>query len=85
MAKKLSNPEPMGPVLAENLVRLGYADVVVRSAEIARMVSEATGRSMSRQRVSALLNAVRVEPSTIELIAKGLGVDPSELTKRSKR
>ncbi len=73
---------PVGPLLVRNLHRLGYADIVVRSAEIARLVSEKTGKSISRQRVAQLMNAVRVEPETIELLAKGLGVKASELTKK---
>jgi hypothetical protein len=72
---------PVGPRLVKNLFKLGYADIVVRSAEIARIVSERTGRKLTRQRVSALMNAVRVEPETIELLAKGLGVKPADLLK----
>ena len=75
--------DPMGPILAENLIRLGFADVVVRTTEVARRVSEKTGRSMSRQRVASLLNAVRIEPATIELLERGLGIKPGELTKRT--
>lgn len=71
--------KPIGPLLVKNLFRLGYADIVVRSAEVSRLVSERTGKSITRQRVSALMNAVRVEPETIELLAKGLGVKPAEL------
>jgi hypothetical protein len=72
---------PVGPRLVKNLFKLGYADIVVRSAEIARIVSERTGRKLTRQRISALMNAVRVEPETIELLAKGLGVKPADLLK----
>ncbi len=40
MAKKVEVAEPIGPVLAENLYRLGYGDIVIRNAEIARLVAE---------------------------------------------
>lgn len=73
--------KPVGPRLVKNLFELGYADIVVRSAEIARIVSERTGKKLTRQRISALMNAVRVEPETIELLAKGLGVKPADLLK----
>lgn len=76
-----SEGKPMGPLLARNLFRLGKADIVVRSAEIARNVTEATGVPMSRQRISALMNAVHIESETIEMIAKSLKVKPSELLK----
>lgn len=76
---------PDGSVLAENLIRLGYAETVVRTTEIARLVTEKTGKSMSRQRIASLLNAITIRPETIEQLAKGLGVDPKELTKRSKK
>ena len=74
-------PAPDGVILAENLARLGYAEVVVRMTEVARLVTENSGRTMSRQRVSQLLNAVRIQPGTIEVIARGLGVEPAELTR----
>ena len=84
MAKKRAETvEPIGPLLANNLYRLGYGDIVIRSAEIARLITERTGQNFSRQRVSQLLNAVRVEPETIELVAKAIGVKAGELTKRS--
>jgi hypothetical protein len=83
-SKSPSDQEPIGPILAENLIRLGYAETVIKTTEIARLVSETTGQSMSRQRIANLLNAVRVNPETIELIAKGLNVDPKELMRRHK-
>lgn len=76
--------DPIGPLLVLNLFRLGFADIVVRSSEIARLVSEKTGKSMTRQRIAAMTNAVRVEPGTIEQLAKGLGVKPSELVRKAK-
>jgi hypothetical protein len=83
--KKAESHEPLGPLLAANLYRLGYGDVVIRNAEIARLVSEETGQGFSRQRVASILNAVRVEPETIALIARAIGVKPAELTRRIKR
>ena len=77
------NQPPDGSVLAENLVRLGFAETVVRTTEIARLVSEKTGKPMSRQRIANLLNAINIRQETINQLAKGLGVDPKELTKRS--
>ena len=73
---------PDGSVLAENLIRLGYAETVVRTTEIARLVSEKTGKPMSRQRIANLLNAINIRQETIDQLAKGLGVDPKELMKR---
>lgn len=73
--------KPIGPTLARNLYRLGYADIVVRSTDLAKLVSEKTGKSITRQRISAMMNAVRIEPDTIETLAKALGVKPSELTR----
>jgi hypothetical protein len=63
-----------------NLLRLGWADLVPQSERISRLAREA-GLEFSRQRVSAIMNAVRVEPETIELIARAIGVKPSELTR----
>ena len=76
---------PIGPILAENFIRLGYSERVIKTSEIARLVTEKTGKSMSRQRVANLLNAVRVNPETIEVLAQGLGVNPKELTRRAKK
>lgn len=76
---------PDGPVLAKNLVRLGYADQVVRTTEVAKLVALNTGKPISRQRVAALLNAVRINPKTIAMIAKGLGVSPDELMKTARK
>lgn len=73
--------QPIGPLLAQNLFRLGYADIVVKSTKLSELVSERTGRTMTRQRISALMNAVRVEPETIALLAEGIGVKPAELTR----
>ena len=84
--KAFEMPEgPIGPILEANLVRLGYAEMVVRSTEVAKKVTERTGKKISRQRISALLNAVNVEPATIELLAEGLGVKPSELVRKPEK
>lgn len=84
MARKTTPPRddrPIGPVLAANLARLGYTETTIRTSEIARLVRERTGKKMSRQRISAILNAVRVNPGTIETLAMALGVSPNELTR----
>ena len=72
---------PIGPTLAKNLLRLGYADIVVRSSELSKLVAAKTGATMSRQRISQIMNAVRVEDETIANIAKAIGVKPAELLK----
>jgi hypothetical protein len=74
-------PTPAGTVLAVNLIRLGFAETVVKTTEVARLVTEKTGHKMSRQRVANLLNAIKISPETFELIAKALGVEVSELTR----
>jgi len=81
MARKTSRPtlKPVGPTILMNLLRLGYADIVPRSTELARLVAEKTDRTISRQRISAITNSVSVEPETIELLATAIGVDPEEL------
>lgn len=89
MARKAREPqgepsEPIGPILAHNLARLGYAETVVKTAEVARRVSEHTGKPMSRQRIAAILNAVRVTPETVKVLAEALGVKPSELTRKPR-
>jgi hypothetical protein len=80
--KKAKTTEtPFGRLLTRNLARLGYADVVVRSKEVADTISQKTGKRITRQRISALLNADRVTDKTLRMLADGLGVDPSELTR----
>lgn len=71
---------PIGPLLARNLFRLGYADIVVRSTELEGLVSKSGGK-MSRQRISAIMNAVNVKPETIAQLAEAVGVKPAELTR----
>jgi plasmid maintenance system antidote protein VapI len=68
-----------GLLLRDNLIRLGFKETTVKVSEVAERVG------LSRQRVSALLNARRIMPETIERIAKGLGVSPKELTKKPKK
>lgn len=69
---------PMGPLIAKNFARLGYADFVVRSSEIAKLAT-AKGHKMSRQRVAAILNAVRVTDETLQALADAVGVTPADL------
>lgn len=87
MAKKKTEapPEGTGPIVAHNLYKLGYGHVVIRHAEIADLIEKKTGRKMSRQRVAAILNSVRVTPQTIKLLADAVGVKPEELTKPPER
>ena len=73
--------KPVGPTLLKNLHRLGYADIVPRSSELSRLVADKCGKSLSRQRISAIVNSVNVEDATIELLAKAIGVDADELLK----
>jgi len=83
--KPLSLPEgPIGPILWDNLKRLGYVEEVLRSNEIANRVTEKTGRKLTRQRVAQFVNAVRVNPETIEWLAAGLGVEPEDLIRTPK-
>lgn len=77
----LSADDAIGPYVAKNMLRLGYAEIVPRSTEIARLVTEKTGRTISRQRISAIVNSVNVEPETIDLLATAMGVEAEELTR----
>ena len=76
---------PEGKILAYNLKRLGYSEEVIKMAEIARLVTEKTEKKMSRQRISTILNAIRVTPETFELIARAIGVKPAELKRLPKK
>jgi hypothetical protein len=78
---KAKSDRPIGPTLAKNLLRLGHADIVVRATDLAEKVRAKTGKPMTRQRISMLMNAVRVEDETIATLAKAIGVKPDELTK----
>lgn len=76
-------PEAIGPIIAENLLRLGWARIVPNATDIATAVAKMPGKKrMSRQRIGAIINAVNVEPDTIETLAKAIGVEPDELTRR---
>ncbi len=74
-----NRPDGMGKVIALNLIRLGYVEHSVRVADIARLITEKTGKPMSRQRVSAIMRAPHIEQGTLEMIAKAVGVKPAEL------
>lgn len=80
-ARKRVEDRPIGPILERNLHRLGHADIQVRVSKLSDLIKKRTGFTMSRQRLSAIMNAVRVEPETIEVIAKAIGVSPDELTR----
>ncbi len=76
---------PDGEVLAENLMRLGYVRTIVAATDVTKVVTERLGkheRTISRQRLSAMLNAIHIRPETIETLAKGLGVKAAELMKQ---
>jgi transcriptional regulator with XRE-family HTH domain len=85
--KRTVRPDDLadGSVLAENLCRLGYCEQVVKATEIAKLVTERTGKTMSRQRIANLLNSVRITETTLETIAEALGVDVAELRRRDWR
>jgi hypothetical protein len=78
---KAKDDRAIGPLLAKNLLRLGHADIVVRATDLADKVRAKTGKPMTRQRISMLMNAVRVEDETIATLAKAIGVKPEELTR----
>lgn len=78
---KARDDRAIGPILARNLLRLGHADIVVRATDLAEKVRAKTGKPMTRQRISMLMNAVRVEEETIATLAKAIGVKPEELTR----
>lgn len=77
--KRRGTEPPMGQVLLENLQRFGYAELVIRATDLAKLINEKTDKKISRQRIAALPNAIRINPETIGPIAEALGVDPSEL------
>lgn len=86
MARKKINvgavpAKAVGPVLVKNLHRLGFADLTIRSAELSRLVAAKTGKTMSRQRISAIANSVRVERATLDILAEAIGVETAELLK----
>jgi len=78
--KATESPTPMGAILKANLRRLGLTEEVVKSAEIARRVKQNTKKTITRQRIAALVNAIYIEPETIAWLAEGLGVKPEDLT-----
>ncbi len=72
---------PMGVILKGNLIRLGHVAVTVTATDIANAIAKLTGKSVSRQRISALLSAANIEDETIAQLAKAIGVKPEELTR----
>lgn len=70
---------PMGPAIARNLLRLGYASIVPHATQLSSLVAAKTDKTMTRQRISLLMNAVNVEPATVATLAKAIGVKPEEL------
>ena len=85
MAKKKApareTDRPMGPIVAKNLSRIGLTSTSVNTAEVARLVTAKTGKSMSRQRVASILNQVKISDRTIEMLAKAVGLKPDDLLK----
>jgi hypothetical protein len=69
----------MGRVLAENLVRLGWAERIVRVR--AQEICDRMEGGMVRQRINALLGAETIRPETLKRIADAIGVKPDELTR----
>jgi hypothetical protein len=72
---------PMGVILKGNLIRLGHVAVTVPATDIANAISKLTGKSVSRQRISAMLSAPNIEHETLEQLAKAIGVKADELTR----
>jgi hypothetical protein len=66
-------PSTDGTTLRRVLIDLGWSEEVVRITDVANAVTEKTGRNLSRQRLSVLLNTERIRDATLEHIAKGLG------------
>jgi hypothetical protein len=80
MKKPIPKPEgDIGPIIEKTLIRLGHAQNVVKLTDVCRLIKERTGKTISRQRLAAILKANSVEDGTIEMIAKGVGVSPAEL------
>lgn len=75
---RLDDGVHMGQMLYEMLHENGYTESTVAVSAVAEKVG------LSRQRVSALLNARRIMPETLERIAKALGVPVKELRKKPK-
>jgi hypothetical protein len=74
-----------GATLALNLLRLGWAEMIVRvkvsklCAAIAR--SSGGAYTMNRQRINTLLRSETIRPETLKRIADAIGVKPEELTR----
>ena len=78
-------PEPIGPLLATALAHAGYAERVIRLADVATLIRQKTGRSVSRQRVAQWLNAVRLNRETVTLLAQALGMSLEDLIRLGQR
>jgi plasmid maintenance system antidote protein VapI len=81
-ASKASKPARkvhMGRVLAENLVRLGWAERIVRVR--AQEICDRMEGGMVRQRINALIGAETIRPETLKRIADAIGVKAEELTR----
>lgn len=80
--KKLTRPEgPVGPIIADNLFRLGFGDRIVRGKDLSELIDKKWRgkRTMSRQRITNILNSVNVSDQTLQTIAEAIGVEPGEL------
>jgi hypothetical protein len=71
----------VGPEYTAECERLGFIKHKLRLGEIAALIRGKNGKPWARQRLTGIINSVRVEQATIDAIAKGLGVKPSELTR----
>lgn len=83
MAKK--RPESIGGgsvgnLIKHTLINMGYVEEpAVKLTEVSRIVTEKTGRNLSKQRLKAILEAERLAPDTLDWLALGLGISVAEL------
>ena len=75
--KREEGNEPMGPILAENLIRLGYADVVVRTTEV-RVTGTKTAESAGTAQATAVQSVDRAV-TILEVLAQRGETGVSEL------
>lgn len=70
----------MGRVIEKSLISLGYVEPAkVKLTEAAKVITERTGRNLSKQRLKAILKADNLTPDTLEWLARGLDVSVAEL------